>query len=216
MILYAHAKTGIVSVVEGYAQVGSTLQVQGNTTPHNRHIPPADYPRRCGDKWRRVLQRAAPRGSPRICGEKRCRSESSCRYPGSPPRMRGKAGSVVYSVCKERITPAHAGKRHPFPRCRARGQDHPRTCGEKYVLGGYTPAFRGSPPRMQGKGCVRLCVLVRNGITPRACGEKLVQERQTELEMGSPPRVRGKVPAPQKGESVKRITPACAGKSFRG
>ena len=48
---------------------------------------------------------------PRVCGEKSSPTSSHRRGQGSPPRMRGKAGSG--GQCPERsgITPAYAGKR---------------------------------------------------------------------------------------------------------
>ena len=45
--------------------------------------------------------------------------------------MRGKGPSVVYSVCKERITPAYAGKRIKAQPQAVVKRDHPRICGEK-------------------------------------------------------------------------------------
>ena len=43
-------------------------------------------------------------------------------------------------------------------------------------------------------------------------GEKAFQSKTNRQNMGSPPRGRGKVPYPQRGPEVNRITPAWAGK----
>ena len=90
-----------------------------------------DHPRTCGENsleavGRLPLLRITPahagktdRGNqssendadhPRTCGENPCRS---CRYRrqfGSPPHMRGKHLRCRYEFCRNRITPAHAGK----------------------------------------------------------------------------------------------------------
>ena len=48
---------------------------------------------------------------PRACGEKKIRNEIDDIELGSPPRMRGKAIGANLLMGKQRITPAHAGKR---------------------------------------------------------------------------------------------------------
>ena len=52
---------------------------------------------------------------PRLCGEKACRSASGIMARGSPPPVRGKAGSAVQHSLLQRITPACAGKRSLRP-----------------------------------------------------------------------------------------------------
>ena len=71
---------------------------------------------------------------PRVCGEKSTRPVSPRRSSGSPPRMRGKAGSFLASHPELRITPAYAGKRLDLAIVRFARQDHPRVCGEKRFL----------------------------------------------------------------------------------
>ena len=48
---------------------------------------------------------------PRACGEKGMLRLKHSHKLGSPPRMRGKAGGLVYVHKVAGITPAHAGKR---------------------------------------------------------------------------------------------------------
>ena len=51
---------------------------------------------------------------------------------------------------------------------------------------------------------------------PRVCGENDGGWRASDYEEGSPPRVRGKPLAETVETKCSRITPACAGKTFRG
>ena len=71
---------------------------------------------------------------PRACGEKPQPSQHLPAHPGSPPRMRGKEMGSPPAAPDPRITPAHAGKSHPTHRGQSAPRDHPRACGEKYVL----------------------------------------------------------------------------------
>ena len=101
------------------------------------------------------------------------------------------------------------------------------------VLGGYEPAFRGSPPRMRGKvqrakrssptkGITpayagkrkrRQSVHCRGQDHPRVCGEKSFGLVAGQVELGSPPRMRGKATLLESPAAVLGITPAYAGKS---
>ena len=67
---------------------------------------------------------------PRRCGENRPARLSPWAARGSPPQVRGKRYNATVGICKERITPAGAGKTScdslPLPRV----WDHPRRCGE--------------------------------------------------------------------------------------
>ena len=93
---------------------------------------------------------------------------------------------------KERITPAHAGKRAaPPPRCPG-AEDHPRACGEKETDSS---------------------IAERNSGSPRVCGEKAFSISCNLSMSGSPPPVRGKGNAVLGVLALTGITPACAGKS---
>ena len=91
------------------------------------------------------------RDHPRVCGEKIPRPETAYNDWGSPPRVRGKAGKLLWCVIVRGITPACAGKRAPFQKMSTPGRDHPRVCGEKaqYIVVIFCP--QGSPPRVRGK-----------------------------------------------------------------
>ena len=73
----------------------------------------------------------------------------------------------------------------------------------------------GITPAYAGKSCIlpSMALLVKDH--PRVCGEKWRWPTSCRTAEGSPPRMRGKVPYPQRGPEVSRITPAYAGKSFR-
>ena len=93
----------------------------------------------------------------------------------------------------------------------------------------------GSPPRVRGEALARLEDCVELGITPacagrsasetpsgqrpedhpRVCGEKSTEEDDQSAIRGSPPRVRGEAGGHSERRTLKRITPACAGRSRR-
>ena len=135
------------------------------------------------------------RDHPRVCGEKSELSSSLLSYQGSPPRMRGKGERKTGKTRRVGITPAYAGKRLREGAYQARGEDHPRVCGEKSVFPPLLRFVQGSPPRMRGKGR---------------------KQRATIQSIGSPPRMRGKVGAVVCGVVYSGITPAYAGKRPQG
>ena len=146
--------------------------------------------------------------------------------------MRGKAGLGEPQYLFQRITPAHAGKRHQSTKAVTQGTDHPRACGEKKAPAQGALEKDGSPPRMRGK-VPSLCICADMArITPahagkrresgggsewradhpRACGEKFYNPLDGEDEVGSPPRMRGKATHKHTPDKPRRITPAHAGK----
>ena len=132
---------------------------------------------------------------------------------GSPPPMRGKVFPSFSSYQTVGITPAYAGKSLKVLRIRRQTRDHPRLCGEKYVLIGCSGCVLGSPPPMRGKVRVISCKCCGNRITPayagkrskeslscsgsrdhpRLCGEKILFMMFSSMFLGSPPPMRGKV-----------------------
>ena len=176
---------------------------------------------------------AASGDHPRVCGEKRSRSQRAQGLPGSPPRMRGKGDWHKHRARQSGITPAYAGKScAPRQACQRAG-DHPRVCGEKTVRTVATLDRMGSPPRMRGKALRTGQRLPACGITPayagkshlsdtcstvgrdhpRVCGEKFDVAPPSPPARGSPPRMRGKVLAALMPTNALGITPAYAGKS---
>ena len=111
---------------------------------------------------------------PRMCREKRSRASLGRVNLGSPPRMRGKAGT--------------RGRWH---HCFG---DHPRMCGEKETVESACRGHLGSPPHVRGKACSALLPACWAWDHPRMCGEKPRRQRNYRAGVGSPPHMRGKDP----------------------
>ena len=174
------------------------------------------------------------RVTPAYTGEKHCAYFRRTHSRGSPPRMRGKGRRWSGMPIRDRITPAHAGKRMVKDPPDKESWDHPRACGEKLLARKVARRDTGSPPRMRGKGSIGPSTSSKIGITPahagkrirrpvqdsgiwdhpRACGEKTWNIVGGYNELGSPPRMRGKAKDCSESRRRKRITPAHAGKSF--
>ena len=169
---------------------------------------------------------------PRVGGEKPAVPACCLKFPGSPPRWRGKVVVGIRLVRTPRITPALAGKSGSLcPQDRSRG-DHPRVGGEKLVQLKLRAAIQGSPPRWRGKADHSPHGDPRSGITPalagkrivfsagyasfedhpRVGGEKLYCIAALFSIWGSPPRWRGKALLAKRRYGVIGITPALAGK----
>mgnify|MGYP006974146473 CR=1 FL=1 len=71
---------------------------------------------------------------PRTCGENSKLFLVVVISPGSPPHLRGKPTRNATRLHTLRITPAPAGKTFCFFFWYVIFQDHPRTCGENFVL----------------------------------------------------------------------------------
>ena len=147
--------------------------------------------------------------------------------------MRGKERAYLGTGIHSGITPACAGKRPAPPAQLPLLKDHPRVCGEKDERIAQSDELAGSPPRMRGKGNLKIALVLGVGITPahagksrrrpsgnaqgrdhpRMCGEKSCCGFHTASILGSPPHVRGKVRLCRHRSPCSRITPACAGKS---
>ena len=88
-------------------------------------------PAHAGKRGTSSLLRGTSKDHPRACGEKALFPLLLGRFPGSPPRMRGKVFRTVQAEMSQRITPAHAGKRLRLIKSSGFTGDHPRACGEK-------------------------------------------------------------------------------------
>ena len=88
------------------------------------------------------------------------------------------------------------------PRVRGKGSALP----DSATVMGITPACAGKRRRATGCGC-------RAEDHPRVCGEKNHYLESKHMYLGSPPRVRGKEAMKNITRTIRRITPACAGKS---
>ena len=126
--------------------------------------------------------------------------------------MRGKVDEKVLCTGVVRITPAHAGKRSTVYPAIYQEKDHPRTCGEKWLLSPVLRSLVGSPPHMRGKAIFSVDTALNVRITPahagksisesrsvkfrqdhpRTCGEKTTKNSTKIATAGSPPHMRGK------------------------
>ena len=150
--------------------------------------------------------------------------------------MRGKQADSVRRRRNDGITPARAGKTRRSCSLSSIWTDHPRACGENLFYSLRISQNAGSPPRVRGKqaeDAYRVHVIgitpARAGKTihivnigpviqdhPRACGENPSHTPKPIHYRGSPPRVRGKPTASFFVRNFRGITPARAGKTFRG
>ena len=125
--------------------------------------------------------------------------------------MRGTEESGANSLDLYRITPACAGNSIIFCKSTGNIRDHPRVCGEQYLLAYFGWLLSGSPPRVRGTALVVSCRTPRAGITPACAGNsamaymfnvsaedhpRVCGEQQNGVDiggqrLGSPPRVRG-------------------------
>ena len=100
----------------------------------------------------------APRAPdhPRVCGEQIAPMVTPCQHAGSPPRVRGTGLTGGETVYAQRITPACAGNRKNQPSAYTSERDHPRVCGEQWVLNHARLPVSGSPPRVRGTASISL------------------------------------------------------------
>ena len=125
--------------------------------------------------------------------------------------MRGTHTTKI--VCRDivGIIPAHAGNTAAAIIQHCASKDHPRACGEHWMVRALTCSFAGSSPRMRGTlhelfisrlevGIIpahagNTCKKRRRHTTvgdhPRACGEHSAKVNHISLLTGSSPRMRG-------------------------
>ena len=153
---------------------------------------------------------------PRMCGEKsRFGTWLKCAS-GSPPHMRGK-GRVECPRCGAvGITPAYAGKSYPMSVRPESSEDHPRICGEKFASSSMLASCSRITPAYAGKRSVTSPMNSFQWDHPRICGEKCQLVPVSSRIAGSPPHMRGKGGDFPGRVRPQRITPAYAGKRYRG
>ena len=154
---------------------------------------------------------------------------------GSSPRMRGALHDVRGRLDLERIIPADAGSTRPWPTCRYPHGDHPRGCGEHYMMYVVGLTSSGSSPRMRGARGHGQPADIHTGIIPadagstpyarrrnfenqdhpRGCGEHRPLVLESSPVMGSSPRMRGAQKTAENQSDDTRIIPADAGSTER-
>ena len=136
--------------------------------------------------------------------------------------MRGTRKHRNQSLRQLRIIPAHAGNTDNRLDSLDGRRDHPRACGEHFVLFCFWACRLGSSPRMRGTPICKASALRNGGIIPtskhwpprdhpRACGEHLKKRRLSGKISGSSPRMRGTLRRSRPFASASGIIPAHAG-----
>ena len=112
--------------------------------------------------------------------------------------MRGTLSDFLFHGCRDGIIPAHAGNTCRPVLTRERTRDHPRTCGEHFIIGARGLGKTGSSPHMRGtldsnNGSVsqygiipahagntssRAKHIAGNRDHPRTCGEHLIKRHR--------------------------------------
>ena len=187
--------------------------MRGKGVENVKDISPAGItPAHAGKSSLNLSCKCLRRDHPRTCGEKMELFTPVPPEDGSPPHMRGKDVGNDRIVMEHRITPAHAGKSLKVRKGETHNSDHPRTCGEKYILSFANYILSGSPPHMRGKAKSMKVESLARLDHPRTCGEKFQIHAIDSSMLGSPPHMRGKA-SESFGNIYKGwITPAHAGK----
>ena len=87
-----------------------------------------------GKLLRGIVNNACAKDHPRGCGENIVYFPALANGAGSPPRMRGKLLVGAVQPHQPGITPADAGKTAKTPPEKLTKWDHPRGCGENFLL----------------------------------------------------------------------------------
>ena len=151
---------------------GSPPHVRGKVPPTCKingcsRITPACAGKRT--KIENIINRA--RDHPRMCGEKSLFELIAGLSTGSPPHVRGKEPQRAGGRLQGGITPACAGKSAGLVESSEIQKDHPRMCGEKFMLPGLPMSMLGSPPHVRGKEEAAGTRVAAAGITPACAGK---------------------------------------------
>ena len=164
-------KTGVS--LSDTATWGSPPRVRGKDLEFFRDIKVVRITPACAGKRSYKRLCSAPLGDhPRVCGEKASAAVNRKQITGSPPRVRGKERCPCKSMCRQRITPACAGKSTQRNQVTSHQKDHPRVCGEKTGTLFLLLHLKGSPPRVRGKATLYPSFHFSSRITPACAGKR--------------------------------------------
>ena len=147
--------------------------------------------------------------------------------------MRGKHLRLLLPEFRDGLIPACAGKTRRKRMPERMHRAHPRVCGENDNQHQNSSVEVGSSPRVRGKllghsspettlGLIPACAGKTTRVVPtvpsvrahpRVCGENDLLLSDHSRGDGSSPRVRGKRDNPRSRSSLRRLIPACAGKT---
>ena len=153
---------------------------------------------------------------------------------GSSPLTRGKRPTGRHRRRQGRLIPAHAGKTPRNPLTPVALRAHPRSRGENRsgktiisLFAGSSPLTRGKPPLTvlqftgvglipahAGKTTLGAGACARSQAHPRSRGENRFHDRRRRHAHGSSPLTRGKHLVPRHAQSLERLIPAHAGKTW--
>ena len=103
-------ENGVTVPPSGIA-MGSPPRVRGKCCVPYSHRPIRGITPACAGKIKDTIRQEQPRKDhPRVCGENALQTTMTTKFPGSPPRVRGKFPSPRNCYATSRITPACAGK----------------------------------------------------------------------------------------------------------
>ena len=179
---------------EHAAIVLASLPSSGSS-PRMRGAPQPQYqlpwsagiiPAYAGSTTRHPLSNFQRRDHPRVCGEHSGASSSTLRWAGSSPRMRGALVACSAASAHEGIIPAYAGSTPPKTRARTHGGDHPRVCGEHWLVGRDSVPSSGSSPRMRGALDGADLESLGLGIIPAYAGSTAVEQVPTSASRDHP------------------------------
>ena len=134
---------------------------------------------------------------------------------GSPPRARGRLGSLGMAGPLRGLTPACAGTSHSQSRCSQWTWAHPRVRGAVPYRRPQAPDRRGLTPACAGTSLSQRARPAASGAHPRVRGDVDRLDDLTVQLTGSPPRARGRRPRLGRHRPERGLTPACAGTSGR-
>ncbi len=171
-----------------------------------------------------------------MCGDHGQARSNLQNIKGSPPHVRGPLRKYFSFLRSMGITPACAGTTIGNYPVKYGRRDHPRMCGDHFLLSLPHIFGKGSPPHVRGPLGILTGQEYEQGITPacagttiiiicyiptirdhpRMCGDHNILPIFGLFLMGSPPHVRGPQLFERLGDEQFGITPACAGTtSFR-
>ena len=107
-------------------------------------------PAYAGTTKRHGINPDSSKDHPRVCGEHDARNRTLPCWSGSSPRMRGARRFPGTLTVRMGIIPAYAGSTSPQSPQNIYPQDHPRVCGEHWLLAKERKNVTGSSPRMRG------------------------------------------------------------------
>ena len=168
-----------------------------------------------------------------MCGKDAEDKPANKYEKGSPPHVRERPAYIYFTIRRNRITPACAGKTRRASGSTRSTRDHPRMCGKDPMRTITQWPITGSPPHVRERPIFKQFPAGRPRITPacagktqadclkplqvrdhpRMCGKDIGPALSVRHIVGSPPHVRERQLRMDKMTGCIRITPACAGKT---